>query len=208
MQHQTQLLGYKPAACRTNENKWSDTSENVRFSPGSLCMSDIPSMMVSGGTETDSVADTFSLSLFANIALLVFIILPSQLARDHGIGPRLDWNVSYAAFPICWAYIEDHSSHHSRPLYHLQVRQDHLVSQRKDLSRCFLINQWLSERLTHLFYCELIKDRGDSALSSAGQWCYEVASDMCYGILHLHSTSERICRFQACSQSLQLFDQL
>ena len=64
-------------------------------------MSDIPSMMVSGGTETDSVADAFSLSLFANIALLVFFILPSQLARDHGIGPRLDWNVSYAAFPIC-----------------------------------------------------------------------------------------------------------
>ena len=65
----------EPDACRTNENNWSDTSENVLFSPGSLCMSDIPSMMVSGGTETDSVADTFSSSLVANTTLLVFFIV-------------------------------------------------------------------------------------------------------------------------------------
>ena len=50
-----------------------------------VCMSDIPSMMVSDGTETDSVADTFSSSLFANTALLVFFVVPSQLAREHGI---------------------------------------------------------------------------------------------------------------------------
>ena len=54
---------------------WWHTSENVRFSPGSLCISDIPSMMVSDGTETDSVADTFSSSLLANTVLLVFFIV-------------------------------------------------------------------------------------------------------------------------------------
>ena len=46
-------------------------------------MSDIPSMMVSDGTATDSVADTFCSSLFANTALLVFFIVPSQLLVDN-----------------------------------------------------------------------------------------------------------------------------
>ena len=41
-------------------------------------MNDIPSMMVSDGTETDSVADTLSSNLFANTALLVFFEVPSQ----------------------------------------------------------------------------------------------------------------------------------
>ena len=50
-------------------------------------MSDIPWMMVSDGTETNSVAKTFSSNIFANTALLVIFIVLSQLATDHSIEP-------------------------------------------------------------------------------------------------------------------------
>ena len=49
---------------------------------------------------------------------------------------RSDWDFHQSA-----EHLEDHASHHSGPLYQLQVRQDHMVSQRKDLSSSFLINQ-------------------------------------------------------------------
>ena len=49
---------------------------------------------------------------------------------------RSDWNFHQYA-----EHLEDNASHRSGPLYQLQVRQDHLVSQRTDLSSCFLINQ-------------------------------------------------------------------
>ena len=47
-------------------------------------MSDMPSMMASDGTETDSFADTFFSNIFANTALSVFFIVPSQLATNQG----------------------------------------------------------------------------------------------------------------------------
>ena len=52
-------------------------------------MSDIPWMMVSDGTETNSVAETFSSNIFANTAFLVVFIVLSQLATYHGIGPSV-----------------------------------------------------------------------------------------------------------------------
>ena len=96
-----------PWPWRICENTWSESSQNVRFSPCNLSVSPMASIIVALGWGTSSTGNTLLSRCFDNTALFVFFIVPSPFDNAQGKGPRGWDRTSRMSRFLLWA-MSDH----------------------------------------------------------------------------------------------------